>query len=155
LCLELELLTGAYRASLPDNSGAEWPPHPERVFSALVQAWGDGGRAENERQALEWLEAQPSPLIEASPPDAVSERDAPTVFVPPNDKSDIRMLPEHRKRQARTFKVVVPESPVVRYAWSTCPPESAVEALRSLTSRVASVGHSSSLVRATIKVNPE
>jgi CRISPR-associated protein Csb2 len=43
LALKIELLTGVYRASLPDNSRSEWPPHPERVFSALVQAWGDGG----------------------------------------------------------------------------------------------------------------
>ena len=31
LTLELELLTGVYRAALPDGSAAEWPPHPERV----------------------------------------------------------------------------------------------------------------------------
>ena len=43
LALEIELLTGAYRASLVDGSAAEWPPHPERVFSALAQSWGDGG----------------------------------------------------------------------------------------------------------------
>ena len=63
--LEIELLTGAYRAELPDRSHAEWPPHPERVFSALVQAWGDGGCDAKEREALEWLESLPAPLIEA------------------------------------------------------------------------------------------
>ena len=67
LVLEIEFLTGLYRASLPDGSGAEWPPHPERIFSALVQAWGDGGRRDGERAALEWLETRPPPMIEADP----------------------------------------------------------------------------------------
>jgi CRISPR-associated protein Csb2 len=60
LVLEIELLTGVYRAALPDGSGAEWPPHPERVFSALAQAWGDGGCDARERAALQWLERQES-----------------------------------------------------------------------------------------------
>ncbi len=65
LTLEIELLTDVYRASLVDQSAAEWPPHPERVFSALVQAWGDGGQRAEERAALEWLEALVVPHIEA------------------------------------------------------------------------------------------
>ncbi len=60
LTLEIELLTGVYRAALPDGSSAEWPPHPERVFSALVQAWADGGCDSQERAALEWIEKQPA-----------------------------------------------------------------------------------------------
>ena len=65
LTIEVELLTGVYRAGLPDGSGAEWPPHPERLFSAFAQAWGDGGCDAEECAALEWLERQGSPWIEA------------------------------------------------------------------------------------------
>ncbi len=147
LTLEIELLTGVYRASLPDGSGAEWPPHPERVFSALAQAWGDGGCDSMERSALEWLESQELPVIEAS--SDVSERDAPTVFVPPNDASgtDVTVLPDRRRRQARAFRAAVPVESIVRLRWPAEPPEAARAALQRLTHRVASLGHSASLVR--------
>ena len=101
LALEIELLTGVYRAALPDNSGAEWPPHPERVFSALVQAWGDGGHDPTERAALEWLESLPAPCIRADPTQDCDRRSAPIVFVPPNDPrgSDLAALPDRRRRR--------------------------------------------------------
>jgi CRISPR-associated protein Csb2 len=79
LTLELELLSGVYRAALPDGSSVEWPPHPERIFSALAQAWGDGGCDPGERRALAWLEQQTPPMIDADPSDQVSIRDSPIV----------------------------------------------------------------------------
>jgi CRISPR-associated protein Csb2 len=149
LTLEMELLTGTYRASLPDGSGAEWPPHPERVFSAFVQAWGDGGMDDAERKALEWLEALEPPEIEAS---GAYDRDAPTVFVPPNDVRGERLdvLPDRRKRQARAFRVCVPDVPLVRLCWPVDPPAPHRAALEALASRVASIGHSTSLVRCAL-----
>lgn len=147
LVLEIEFLTGAYRAALPDGSGAEWPPHPERVLSALAQAWGDGGESQQERIALEWLEAQDHPLIEAD--EALQARDAPTVYVPPNDQrgDEIAVLPERRQRQARSFRVVQPVRPLVRLGWPTAADPEIRGALDALALRVASLGHSSSLVR--------
>ncbi|HEU4583755.1 MAG TPA: type I-U CRISPR-associated protein Csb2 [Polyangiaceae bacterium] len=157
LTLEIELLTGVYRASQVDQSAAEWPPHPERVFSALVQAWGDGGQLPGERAALEWLEAlEDPPSIEAS--EVNRERTAPVVYVPPNDarSTDISILPAQRKRQARHFRAVVPLAPLassdgtlahVRFRWSQPVPELHRRHLRALAHRVSSVGHSSSLVR--------
>ena len=161
LTLELELLTGAYRAALPDGSGPEWPPHPERVFSALVQAWGDGGAQDAERAALEWLERLPAPAIEASPQTdvessrRVSSRDAPVVFVPPNDANgdDLRALPERRSRQQRTFHAAIPDSPVVRMQWQSQPDVDVERALGALAKRVASVGHSSSLSRVAFRAD--
>lgn len=153
LSLEVELLGGAYRASLPDGSRAEWPPHPERVFSALVQAWGDGGRNDDEKVALEWLEAQPAPLIEAAFVAASDMREAWTVYVPPNDlENDLRAMPELRPRQARVFRAVsAPKSTDgrahVRYAWDADAGPDTVEALRALAHRIASLGHSSSFAR--------
>lgn len=150
LTLEIELLTGVYRASLPDGSEAEWPPHPERLFSALVQAWADGGRPEQERAALEWLECLAPPSIEAAI--HVARRDSPTVYVPPNDPkgSDLAALPSHRKRQARTFLAAVPESPLVRFHWDTEPPAEHAKAIGALAGRVVCLGHSASLVRCSL-----
>jgi len=155
LTLEVELLTGAYRASLPDGSGAEWPPHPERVFSTLAQAWGDGGCDSDERAALEWLEGLEPPEIEASA--SVNERSAPTVFVPPNDArgTNIEAMPDRRRRQARTFRVAVPDHPVIRFHWVASPSEPVLRALSTLAHRVASLGHSASLVRASFPQTQE
>ena len=37
LALEIEFLTGRYRATnFRERYAVEWPPHPARVFSALV-----------------------------------------------------------------------------------------------------------------------
>jgi CRISPR-associated protein Csb2 len=149
LALEIEFLTGAYRAALPDGSAAEWPPHPERVLSALTQAWGDGGERPEERDALKWLEALAPPEIEAEVLPDEAQRDAPTVYVPPNDVrgDEIAALPERRQRQARTFRAVLPRSPVVRLRWPTDASPEVRGALDALALRVASLGHSSSLVR--------
>jgi CRISPR-associated protein Csb2 len=152
LALEIELLTGVYGASLPDKSGAEWPPHPERAFSALVQAWGDGGCDGRARAALEWLESLPAPLIEADDRVACSERSALTVFVPPNDspreKEMTALLPDRRRRQSRNFRVAIPENPVVKMIWPDAPGASEHRAaLSALAHRVTSLGHSASLVR--------
>jgi CRISPR-associated protein Csb2 len=150
LTLEIELLTSVYRAALPDGSGAEWPPHPERVYSALVQAWGDGGCDRGEREALEWLERQSPPWIEADREEDCTPRDAPTVYVPPNDDRgvDLSVLPDRRRRQGRWFHAAIPAAPVILLHW----PEAAASAqdeaaLAVLAHRVASLGHSSSLVR--------
>jgi CRISPR-associated protein Csb2 len=117
LSLEVELLTDVYRANAPDGSHAEWPPHPERVFSALTQAWDEGGQIASDRQALEWLESLASPTIEADP--SPSSRDAPVVYVPPNDPrgDEINVLPEMRSRQARAFRAVTPDEPRVYICW--------------------------------------
>ena len=83
LVLEIEFLTGVCRAAREPGDGApDWPPQPDRVFSALVSAWAARGERPEERAALEWLEAQPPPAIHAS--DHTS-RTTPDVFVPPND----------------------------------------------------------------------
>src|SRR5258706_460212 len=119
LTLEIELLTGVYRAALPDGSGPEWPPHPERMFSTLAQSWGDGGCDPQERAALDWLERQGPPYIEADREEDVGKRDAPTTFVPPNDAhgNDISILPERRRRQARFFQAVIPATGIVKFGW--------------------------------------
>ena len=63
LTISVELLTGSYDAAeVDDRDRAEWPPHPARLFCALVAA----ARSDGDRAALRWLEAQPAPLVVAA-----------------------------------------------------------------------------------------
>ena len=71
LCLEVEFLTGVSVGATPyARDEPEWPPHPDRLFQALVAAWGrDEPPDDAERRALEWLErldvdtlARPNPI---------------------------------------------------------------------------------------------
>ena len=86
--IEVNFLTGRFVAtSHNDRQQHEWPPHPARLFSALVAAWADAEEPDpSERAALEWLESRPSPGIAAS--DAVPRRVV-SHFVPTNDASVI------------------------------------------------------------------
>ena len=62
LLLEIEHLLGVAFAAVSQASELpDWPPQPDRVFSALVAAWGLRGECEGERRVLEWLEALPGP----------------------------------------------------------------------------------------------
>jgi len=81
--LEVELLTGRYVATcFNDRSEPEWPPHPARLFSALVAtAYEHEELTEAARSALTWLEEQGPPEIEAS--DAET-RAVLATFVPEN-----------------------------------------------------------------------
>ena len=123
LVLEIEFLTGVSRAAHgPSGDSPDWPPQPDRVFSALASAWGVRGELPAERTALEWLERQPPPMIRASGQNA---RTAPDVFVPPNDpkastsmRTYLKVLPEHRPRQPRRFPVARPDDPNVELIWS-------------------------------------
>ena len=36
-----------------DREEPEWPPHPDRVFMAMVAAWGEAGEDAEQRAALE------------------------------------------------------------------------------------------------------
>ena len=82
--IEVNFLTGRFVATFHnDRRQSEWPPHPARLFSALVAAWADADAPDgSERAALEWLEAQEAPAIAAS--SAVS-RKVVGHFVPVND----------------------------------------------------------------------
>ncbi len=152
LVLEIEFLTGVCRAAMgPGSDVPDWPPQPDRVFSALVSAWGVRGELSVERKALEWLEAQPSPSIRAS---AYSARTAPDVFVPPNDlkastamHTYLRVLPSYRPRQPRRFPVARPDDPIVEIDWPELPDKKVIDSLNAIASCVGYLGHSTSLTR--------
>jgi CRISPR-associated protein Csb2 len=80
----VELLTGRYTAmQFNDRDLPEWPPHPARLFSAMVAAWADNDEPDPaERSALRWLEDQEAPTIRCG---RGHERNVVTHFVPVND----------------------------------------------------------------------
>lgn len=93
--IEVNFLTGRYVATYHNDRGrSEWPPHPARLFSALVASWAEDGGDLEERKALEWLEAQKPPTIHAS--EAVP-RTVASHFVPVNDVSILGSALQTRK----------------------------------------------------------
>ncbi len=152
LVLEIEFLTGACRAARsPASEAPDWPPQPDRVFSALVCAWALRGSRQDERQALEWLEEQSPPTVHAS---GHAARTAPDVFVPPNDlkfsrtvKTYLKVMPDSRPRQPRRFPVARPDDPMMAIVWPEDPGSDLRESLDGVARDVAYLGHSTSLVR--------
>jgi CRISPR-associated protein Csb2 len=170
LALEVEFLTGVSVAARPNRrEQAEWPPHPDRLFQALLAAWGrNEPPLEDERRALEWLEGLDMDTLLLSAPLA-HPRQVATVFVPPNDarttgvvgdkapkaiRAAVQVVPELRtNRQPRSFPAVTPaaEPPVVRYVWSRAVNlDQHHDALARLVSEVTYLGHSHSLVRVAL-----
>lgn len=116
LALRLDYLTGrAIATAYNDRSGAEWPPHPARVFSALVATWAEQDplntpEAEAERVALEWLEQQEAPALAC---DEARARTVMTHFVPTNDvsllPSRLGLLADKRDKARAELKAVQAE----------------------------------------------
>jgi CRISPR-associated protein Csb2 len=150
LAVEVEFLTGVARAANDRGDAPDWPPQPDRLFSALVATWAARGMREDERAALEWLERAETPMIDAG---STAWRTMPKVYVPPNDDAGtvITVLPEHRRRQERRFAACVPHDPVVRWLWSEEPDGSVFDGLDALARDTSYLGHSSSLVRCTVR----
>jgi len=154
--LGIRYLNGFVAASLPDNrERPEWPPHPARVFMALVAAHFATGADPAEREALLWLESLPPPGLWAS--DAVP-RAVVTHYVPVNDKvgekekpptAIIQSAPQlARDRQPRSFARAWPEKDTLYLVWSDVAAEPKITAaLESLCAKVTRIGHSSSLVQ--------
>ena len=152
LVLEVEYLADVVFAAIgPDSEVPDWPPQPDRIFSALVATWAARGQDDAETEALRWLEQlEPPQIIERG----ASPRTPATVFVPPNDprsdrqKHALGVLPALRRRQPRRFPAARPDDPVLRFVWLDAAPEPAtLSALDRLARDTSYVGHSSSLTR--------
>ena len=103
--LGVELLMGRALITSWDNREVpEWPPHPDRVFMALVAAWGESGADPAQRDVLEWLERLDPPALWV--PRAVSVREPFTSFVPVNDTEIKEMKPEKERKAKSHTKVV-------------------------------------------------
>lgn len=87
--IAMELLAGRYTATrFNDRSVAEWPPHPARLYSAMVAAWADSDEPDSdERAALRWLEDQGAPDIYCG---EERRRTVVTHYVPVNDATALK-----------------------------------------------------------------
>lgn len=149
--IEVNFLTGRYVATyFNDWQQPEWPPHPARLFSTLVEAWADSDEPDpTERQALKWLEEQEPPSIAA--PDCV-RRKVVGHFVPVNDAINVAITIDggtgiaQRFKAERFFPSVTPIETRVTYLWGNRPPGTLNETIDRLLSRVTRLGHPSSLV---------
>lgn len=147
LVIEVDYLSGVTRAARDDGETPDWPPQPDRLFSALVASWAARGEDPAEADALRWLEAlEPPPVLLCS---SAGERSVVPVFVPPNDDVATRLaiLPTRRRRQPRAFPAVAPDSPVVRFVWAAEPDSPVLTALDALARDTSYLGHSASVVR--------
>lgn len=157
----VDFLTGRYGASQAfQRDEAEWPPHPARLYSALAAAWFDTGKDEAEERALRELALQPAPKIRAGEP---GYREVVTSFVRVNDigltrskqvdASQLKLMPEWRTRQPRTFPTSLYDGEIGYHYENWLPGEETVEALSQLVRKVTYLGHSSSLV--SVRLSPE
>lgn len=166
LAIECEYLTGVcVAAAAGDREQVEWPPHPARLYSALVAAWGDRAPDAAEIEALELLEALGPPEVHAP---KAGTRAVASTFVPPNDMTLPEKLGANRpseaalarasailpslrsNRQPRTFPAapLPDDNRTVWFVWPSAEcATGALSALSGLLSRVSYLGHSSSLVR--------
>ena len=135
-------------------------PHPDRVFMALVDAWGVSGRTASGADALRWLECQEPPEIAA--PEA-SPRSGFRNFVPTSSNGaqglaylggpNILQIVQSIVRKERTFPAVVlpDDSPSVHMIWRDASPDAGVlDSLKALACTVSHVGHSASLTRVSV-----
>lgn len=168
LTIEVEYLTGrAVATNREIRREPEWPPHPQRLFAALVAAYHECEFGDAERAALEWLEQLSPPSLAVS--DAAT-RNCPETYVPVND-NNIQFVLNRKKhtikyttaieagiaigrdRKERYFPTVIPHNPVVQFVWDDVEPSVLAQhesGLRRLADAVAYVGHSTSLVRVAI-----
>jgi CRISPR-associated protein Csb2 len=153
IVVAVELLSGTYDASdVEDREHPEWPPHPARLFCAMVAA----ARAGDERSALLWLERQPPPLVYAA---GRAEPQRRSGFVVTNE---VTTKPGSQAYPARTNGLRVrsraaPAMPSVRLVWpGVDAPPGVVGALDAITRRIPYLGRSTGIVLVSAAVeNPD
>jgi CRISPR-associated protein Csb2 len=146
LVIQVEYLTGSVCSALGRGSAPEWPPHPWRLFSALVAACFESRMGESALNTLRWLENQGPPLMQVG---AAGTGRRAGAFVPTNyPAKNGSTLPWERSRQPRFFPSFSPDPPIVYFLWGEADPDTgAREQLDDIARRVGYLGKSTSLVR--------
>ena len=158
LHLQIGLPSGRYHAAdHADPRQPEWPPHPSRVFSALVAAAYAGGRQPTamQRQALLQLESAGDPSMVFPSADIAP---APDSYVPVNDFKSRVDAPRGQSlgvlqpnRQVRQFPTAfLLGEPEVSLLWPMEPSDDMLDALDSLAARMTHLGTSHSVVTARV-----
>jgi CRISPR-associated protein Csb2 len=145
LAIRGRLVFGSYDAAASDDTAAyEWPPHPARVFSALVA----GAVTAEHWAALEWLEQQSPPEVWAG--DEVLASVARSTFAVTNQiagrKQGNLFLPG-RTNVLRVKPTVNPAEPSFAIVWvNATVPRNYIDAFKDLATRVPYLGRSTSTV---------
>ncbi|WP_157272050.1 type I-G CRISPR-associated protein Csb2 [Azohydromonas aeria] len=154
LQLQIGFPGGRYcAADHADPRRPEWPPHPSRVFSALVAAAYAGGHSPSseQRAVLQKLEASPPPALCFPQADL---REAPDAYVPVNDvktriaskKAGSALAPNRQARQFPGASLLA--EPEVRLQWPLALSAQELALLDGLAARMTHLGTSHSLVTA-------
>jgi CRISPR-associated protein Csb2 len=164
--LEVEFLTGrVYATDFRERDVPEWPPHPSRLFSALVAAFYESGLDSDLRAALVWMEEQDPPEIwakdfvarlESAAGSRFRKPTTPGAFVPINDDYSGKFRSSARRRKERWFPSGTPEDKRVHFIWGAAEPSaSTLDALRRIAAQVSYLGHSASLVHVAVIESPQ
>lgn len=152
LVVDIELITGRYDAAgAGDRDGAEWPPHPARVFCALVA----GARSGEDREVLRWLETLPHPLVYASP---VARGEARASYVVTNAVKAAGGSQFHpgRTNALKVRHSAIPPSLRVRVVWPDAQATpSQVARLDGLARRVPYLGRSTGVAALSVAASQE
>jgi len=141
---------------MEDPAWPEWPPHPSRVFSALVAAAYRStlGMTAERRATLEWFPNLPPPVIAAPAADLSA---APVSYVPPGDSlggkgkkgQESYEHGIHRWRQPRYFpSAIILGDPIVGYGWNTEPDGQMLTVLTDIAAGITHVVTSHALALA-------
>jgi CRISPR-associated protein Csb2 len=144
LAFEVEYLLGrVFAGDFSDRAASEWPPHPARLFSALVAAHFETGATSAGRAALEWLERQGPPHIRAG---EAGEATRVTTFVPINYPG--AEVPVRRTKQPRELPAQGPSEAVVYFIWPHAQASAEIRGeLDGLAERTGYLGKACSFVR--------
>lgn len=138
--IEIDLLSGRYDAAgAADRDSAEWPPHPARVFCALLA----GARSENDFDALRWLERLSPPVVQAA---SDVDRLSRSSYVVTNvvEQKGTSQFHLGRGNALRTRSACAPGSAHIRLLWPEGDPDASdLEVLDRLARRVPYLGRSS------------
>jgi CRISPR-associated protein Csb2 len=145
--LNVEFLGLYGAADVTARKKVEWPPHPDRLYQALVDA-----ALPEDRPALAWIEQQAPPDVDCGGAVTLLWGADGCTFVPTNYpiKTAADALPEFRNKQARQFPMAVPDGPVC-YVWHAEPPPPVWDSLRRTAARVTHLGRSDSLAMLSLE----
>lgn len=142
VCVEF---VGPYAAAdVAYRDRPEWPPHPDRLYQAFIDAAHLDDPAE--LAVLEWLEAQPAPSIACEEAVALATADS---YVPVNHPN-AGVTWELRNRQPRGFPLAWPRG-TVTFVWPE-PQPPVLETLERIARRVSHVGRAESV--SLVEVRP-
>lgn len=141
--LSVEFLGLYGAADVAARHTVEWPPHPDRLYQALVDA-----ALPDDRPALAWIEQQLPPDIDCGTAVPLQWGRKGKTFVPTNYPNDT--LPDLRKKQERQFPMAVPDGPV-SYVWQADPPPTVFDSICRTVARVTHLGRSDSLAMLVVE----